>query len=223
VLFRHAEGSVLTPRTQTNVTARIYGYAVARLHRATNGFASESAPALDRSNLIDRPLGSIERRLQNRPSDARFIRSIADAAVARIQTDLADLPIGICHGDLNGGNAALEGDGTVRFYDFERCGVCWRAYDVAVFRWGAAMGTVRLGWSDVTVERLWASYVDGYTRAEPISDAELRATEVLVPLRHFWYLGLECENDWRWPERILDGPFWDRELHFLRAWVDRHW
>jgi Ser/Thr protein kinase RdoA (MazF antagonist) len=127
------------------------------------------------------------------------------------------LPVGLCHGDLQGGNAALAEDGTICFFDFERCGIGWRTYDVAVFRWGAAMGKFRLGWSDATVELLWKAYVRGYERHRPLTSQELDATTCLVVLRHIWYVGLEATHVNRWGTPVVNDDFWNREVAFLRA------
>ena len=130
---------------------------------------------------------------------------------------------GICHGDAQGGNAHLAPDGTLTFFDFDVCGLGWRAYDIAVFCWGAAVGKVRLGWEAKTVDRLRAAYLRGYEAVRPLRPPEYEAIDALVLLRQYWYLGLEVGHwdNWGVSEQGR-AAFFEREVVFLRDWATEH-
>jgi Ser/Thr protein kinase RdoA (MazF antagonist) len=220
-LFTYADGMLMTPRTQTVQTAAAYGNAVARLHDRMDDFSrTDGQGSLDQQVLLGDALESIGEHLGSR-DDASFVRRIADHMADWLQRQRGDLIQGVCHGDLQGGNAVLADDGAVCFFDFERCGVGWRAYEVATFRWGAAMGKFRLGWPDQTVHSLWAAYLEGYTQHRRLSPGDLAATDMFVALRHIWYIGLEAKYAHRWSQPVVDDTFWNRELNFLRDWVGR--
>jgi Ser/Thr protein kinase RdoA (MazF antagonist) len=54
---------------------------------------------------------------------------------ASFRSSREDLEVGSCHGDLHGWNAHIDQNMALTVYDFDCCGVGWRAYDIAVFRW----------------------------------------------------------------------------------------
>src|SRR5262249_23657795 len=157
--FSYAPGEPVTPPQQTESLARAYGRAVAALHAATDDFSSTHQRfALDLDFLLAKPLDVVQPYLAHRPVDWRSLRALAPAVTERLASLQArGLDRGVCHGDAQGGNAHITPDGTITFFDFDVCGSGWRAYDVAVFFWGAALGMARLGWDTQTVSRLTAA------------------------------------------------------------------
>jgi Ser/Thr protein kinase RdoA (MazF antagonist) len=131
------------------------------------------------------------------------------------------LDSGVCHGDAQGGNAAISEEKILTFFDFDVCGHGWRAYDLALFYWGVALGKSRLGWNDEQVERLWTAYLTGYLERRSLSDLDLQAVPLFVAVRHIWFLGLHTANWGYWGWSAVDDRFFDRELTFLRAWSMR--
>jgi len=224
-LFTYAQGDPLTPPRQTEYIARSYGAAVAAIHSATSDFSSvHTRFALDLDLLCTRPLDIIRPYLAHRPADWRFLCEVRTAVTERLTALQArGLDSGVCHGDAQGGNAHMTPDGTITFFDFDVCGIGWRAYDIAVFFWGAALGKARLGWDTQTVVRLCAAYLGGYQERRPLNPADQEAIVPLVLLREFWYLGVEAGNWGAWG--IGDAQreaFFDRELAFMRGWEEEH-
>jgi Ser/Thr protein kinase RdoA (MazF antagonist) len=225
VLFTYARGEPVSPSKQTEALARCYGQAVAALHTATDDFTSVHPRfALDLDFLLEQPLSLLEPYLAQRPADWHELRTLATALAGRLaRLREHGLGRGVCHGDAQGGNAHMAADGTITFFDFDLCALGWRAYDVAVFCWGAALGRVRLGWDEQTVRRLCVAYLSGYEERRPLSPAEHEAIASLVLVRHSWYLGLEAGHWDTWG--ITDArrdAFFDRELAFVRAWAAEH-
>jgi Ser/Thr protein kinase RdoA (MazF antagonist) len=224
-LFTYAPGEPLTPPKQTESVARDYGGAVAALHAATDDFSSTHQRfALDLDCLLAKPLDVLQPYLAHRPADWRYLRELGTAVTQRLAPLQArGLDRGVCHGDAQGGNAHRTPDGTITFFDFDLCGYGWRAYDIAVFFWGAALGRTRLGWEAQIVDRLCASYLSGYLERRPLSPADQEAIVPSVLLRQFWYLGLEAGNwdTWGFGEARREA-FFDRELGFMREWTSEH-
>jgi Ser/Thr protein kinase RdoA (MazF antagonist) len=225
VLFTSAQGEPLTPPRQTEPRARGYGGAVAVLHTASDDFASSHPRfALDLDFLLAKPLDILQPSLAHRLADWRYLRLLGAAVTERLAVLRArGLDSGLCHGDAHGGNAHMTPDGAINFFDFDVCGNGWRAYDIAVFFWGAALGRVRLGWDAQTVERLCAAYLSGYQERRPLGLADQEAIALLVILRQYWYLGVEAGNWDTWG--IGDArreAFFDQELGFMREWAAEH-
>jgi Ser/Thr protein kinase RdoA (MazF antagonist) len=225
VLFTYAPGDSLTPRKQTESLAQSYGAAVAALHAATDDFSSTHPRfVLDLDFLLAKPLEVVQPYLAHRPADWRFLCELQTAVSERLASLQARaLDRGLCHGDAQGGNAHMTPDGTITFFDFDVCGYGWRAYDIAVFFWGAALGRVRLGWNAQTVSRLCAAYLSGYQDRRPLASIDREAIASCVLLRQFWYLGLEAGNwdTWGIGETGREA-FFDQEVTFMRDWAAEH-
>jgi Ser/Thr protein kinase RdoA (MazF antagonist) len=224
-LFTYAAGEPVTPPTQTEALARGYGAAMAALHTATDDFASTHPRfALDLDFLLAKPLAVVQPYLAHRPDDWRSLSALGAAAAERLaMLQARGLDHGVCHGDAQGGNAHVTPDGTITFFDFDVCGTGWRAYDIAVFFWGAALGKVRLGWDAQTVDRLCAAYLSGYQERRLLGPTDREAIAPCVLLRQCWYLGLEAGNWDCWG--IVEArreAFFDRELTFMREWAAEH-
>jgi Ser/Thr protein kinase RdoA (MazF antagonist) len=225
VLFTYAPGDPLTPPRQTDSIAQRYGAALAALHTASEGFSCPHQRfALNLDYLLAKPLALIRPYLDKRPANLSYLSDLAAAVTERVAVlQSRGLDYGVCHGDAQGGNAHITEDGTITFFDFDVCGMGWRAYDIAVFFWGAALGHVRLGWDVQKVERLCAAYLSGYQARRPLGRVDEEAIAVCVVLRQFWYLGLEVGNwdTWGIGESQRE-QFFDRELRFMREWADEH-
>ena len=220
VLFAWAPGVPLHATDHDEVTAEAYGGAAAGLHAATDGFAPPGARfRLDHAFLVDAPLAAVRPLLVHRPEDRAWLDRLADLLVARIAAlPATGLDVGPCHGDLSGANAAIADDGTLTFFDFENCGLGFRASDLATFRWGVAMGAHRMGVDD---EALWSAFLRGYAGRRPIPRRDRAAVPLFVAARHCWYLGLQAANRDHWGLAEADDAFFDAELAFLRDWIDR--
>ena len=221
VLFASAPGAPLTAPDQDEQTAHAYGRAAALMHDAANDLVSPHARfRLDLGFLVDAPLTTILPLLGHRQQDRDALVEIACAVKERIARIPGDgLEVGPCHGDLTGANASVGDDGTLTFFDFEYCGLGFRAYDLATFRWGAAMGRHRMGMDD---EGIWSSFCAGYAAHRAIRRADMAAIPPFVAARHLWYMGLQTANWDYWGCGEVDDAFFDRELGFLRDWVTDH-
>jgi Ser/Thr protein kinase RdoA (MazF antagonist) len=218
VLFAHAAGK---ENVQDDAGARLYGRAAAQMHGATDGWASAEGgarPAIDLEELLERPLSVVEQLLGDHPSKRRFLLAQAD----RLRQRLGSLPparldAGWCFGDFHGGNAAFAGD-AVTFFDFDLCGHGWRAYDVAVFRWGHTGGWI----TEKKAESRWRAFLEGYAEHRPLGAADLAAVPLFVMLRQYWFLGLVVaqapHRGFWWP---LREDFFPRSVTMLKAWEKR--
>ena len=110
--------------------------------------------------------------------------------------------------------------GRFTLFDFDCSGYGWRAYDVAVFLWSRGWGFDRA--ERASRARQWDAFLEGYHAVRRLSDAELRAVNHFVPLRHLWLLGVHARLDADFGRRWLSDAHLDRHLAFIRDWIRFH-
>ena len=116
----------------------------------------------------------------------------------------------MCHGDPTLGNLHLNAAGEAVFFDFDKCGPGWLAYDLkGVYSY--ARGLPR--------PEYWDAFAGGYQAHRPLSEAELRAMPYFVILNIYWCMGFEAGTviHSRGEALINDGYF-SSIIATLRAW-----
>lgn len=205
VLFTFAEGGQTGAVSEAH--ARLFGLATAALHAASDDFVSgHSRFKIDLPHLLDQPLTTILPFLAHRPSDQEYLRELAAKIRKRIESDQGGLDLGFCHGDLHGSNAAFK-DERVTMFDFDCCGVGWRAYDVAVFRW---IMDIRGN------NTAWKPFIDSYQERRPLAPADLAVVPFFVAARHIWLLGLHTAVAPFIGSSSLGDQYWDYWLKLVR-------
>jgi Ser/Thr protein kinase RdoA (MazF antagonist) len=209
VLFTHAKGQ--EPTYADRNQAIRYGTAVANIHAASVGFSSAHPRSeIDLSHLIVTSLKSIEPFLLRRVDDWKYLRMLSDRLIAALdKLPIGDLEKGFCHGDLHGWNANIDDDGVVTFYDFDCCGLGWRAYDVGVFRWASRLRG--------TEKELWPAYLEGYLGVRRLAEIDILAAPVFIPVRHIWMMGLNTFLARFFGDNWVSDSYFDREIGFLRS------
>ncbi len=221
VLFEAIEGQA--PRETNLAHSRSFGQLAGRIHR----FADISGKTYDRwqldeKYLVETPLAQIRPYLEHRASDWETLRALGSELVSEL---LSLLPkespqYGMCHGDLHTGNALFGKDGRLALFDFDSCGYGWRAIDVGVYH----VSYDWMGLSDKTRRkkaRFWEAFVDGYSRERPLSENELAAAQLCLPLRHLELMGLtirywspQIGSDW------INDDYFTRHLEWFGKWRD---
>lgn len=207
VLFTYAEGEQSGALSETR--ARLFGTATAELHAASDGFLSDHARfGLDLDHLIDEPLTVTLPFLAHRPDDQQYLKELAPRIRHRIEAVQALLEFGFCHGDLHGFNAAFDRE-AVTMFDFDCCGVGWRAYDVAVYRWLLEMRTLTSNWKP---------FLDAYKERRPLAEIDLSAVPLFVAARYIWILGLHTGHASFLGRSFINDQYWDYWLKLIRDW-----
>lgn len=215
VLFTYASGR--EAYEEAGYPERL-GRSIAELHTASDDFQSPFTRFhIDEHILLDRPLRWVEPLLKDRPADWQALHNIA----ARLQQHLAThfqrggLSWGFCHGDALGSNAHLEAD-TLTHFDFNDCGLGWRAYDLASFLW------IKTWRNAQTVETEWAEYLKGYRAVRPLSSADLDVVPIFVGLREFWIMGQQAHAATQRGLWWVQDRFFAQRIEFLRKWEQQH-
>ena len=188
VLFTYAPGREPSYESKDAEAAYAYGTLAAQIHTATETFQSpHQRMPLDLEHLIDTPLRSIEPMLTPRSEDWRYLQTLTQKLRRQVmELPLSSLEQGFCHGDLHWGNARVQADHMLTVFDFDCCGVGWRAYDLAVFRWAARLRKKE--------QDQWPAFLRGYREVRTIHEREIQAIPYFVALRHVWLLGLHTRE-----------------------------
>ena len=221
VLFTYLEGEELSPPGMNEARSKLYGRAIAEMHNAGEDFiSSNDRISLDTDFLIDTALKSLQPVLEQQKETWMYLVEIAQRVKKRIHLLAGQgLEFGVCHGDAQGGNAFIDRKNTITFFDFDMCGPGWRAYELSVFRWAAALGKSRLGWSNEKIEQIWAAYIKGYQERRTLHEIDKEAIPLFVIARHFWFLGANAANWDYWSWKRVNADFFGRELEFLQEWI----
>jgi Ser/Thr protein kinase RdoA (MazF antagonist) len=181
-LFRFAEG---LEHLFGERHVREYGASIARIHAASKAFRTRHKRfALDTDHLIHEPLRRIMTYVGSRTPHAAYLKDVGRRAADRITKLSGDLEMGLCHGDVIGGNAHHNKRGTITIFDFDCCGLGWFAYDIATFRWATNTMSGPAG-----SDKLWQCFLEGYQQVRTIPPAELSAATDFVIARHLWIMG----------------------------------
>ncbi len=145
IMTSFAEGQPLSFDDTSDIS--LYGKNVAKIHKHSDNFRSQHDRfKVDLIHLIEEPLKRIKPYLKDRESDWLFLKSYASTLAKNIENSQSELlDFGFCHGDFHGGNAHKSND-DFTFFDFDCCGIGFRAYDLAVFKWSARLAKKEESW-----------------------------------------------------------------------------
>lgn len=171
-----AEG--YTPDYDSPENCRLVGQSVAQFHLACSGFTTSlKRSRLDLQGLLESSMTDMRNYIAHQPEVLRTIEEIAQGVRETVQTVPEEsLDIGICHGDLHGGNLHLY-KGKVTHFDFEECAFGYRVYDLATFKWGVCLG------SDERLTKRWPVFLEGYESIRPLSESEHSLVDSFVIIR----------------------------------------
>lgn len=212
VLFSYAPGKAIAYEADEENKSYLYGKAVATIHAATDTFQSTHERfAIDLEHLLDKPLRVIQPLLTHRLDDWNYLIGFVEKLRRHVQNLSSErLETGFCHGDFHGGNVHVDEDKVHTFFDFDCCGLGWRAYDVAVFRWMARL--------DGKEKERWTPFLSGYREVRSLDETDLEAVPCFVAIRHVWLTGLHTGNGHDWGFNWMNDEYFDRTFKFFREW-----
>jgi Ser/Thr protein kinase RdoA (MazF antagonist) len=95
-------------------------------------------------------------------------------------------------------------------FDFNCCGVGWRAYDIAVYRWLLEMRNLTSNWKP---------FLYAYQERRPLREIDLSAVPLFVAARYIWILGLHTSNASFFGRSFMnDQLYWNYWLKLIRDW-----
>ena len=209
IMTSFAEGQPLL--FNDSYDAELYGKSVAKIHKHSGNISTQHERfKIDLIHLIEEPLKRIKPYLKHRESDWLFLKSYASTLsknIANSQSELLDF--GFCHGDFHGGNAH-KSNGELTFFDFDCCGIGFRAYDLAVYKWSARLAKKE--------EERWVPFIKAYREVREISEHDLALVDDYVSIRHIWLMGLH--TDIALAKGWLTEKYFTHQLKFLKDACD---
>lgn len=174
-------------RVQKAEDASLYGKALARLHIAADKFDQRRLPQLDLRKAVRQGAAYLQ-SLAAYPESERMT-TVLEAVQNALEVVLSsNFDVGAVHGDSHAGNANIDGDGIVTFYDFDFCCVGPRAFDLATFRWSNEI-------CDTHSDAAWDQFISGYQSLRQLADSDVRNALLLRPVRHMWWLDFWQANE----------------------------
>jgi len=208
VVFTYAHGE--QPGEHSDVQVRYFGRESAHLHQVCDDFSSVHPRfAMDLFHLVDQPLNLTLPFLAHRPDDQQYLMELAARIRSKVEAVRGELNFGFCHGDLHGGNVAFDGE-KVTMFDFDCCGMGWRSYDIAVYRW---LLEIR-NWG-----QKWLPFIDSYQELAALGPVDLDTVPWFVAARYVWLLGLHALNAGFFGLSFMnDQLYWNFWLKLIRDW-----
>ncbi len=190
----------------------LYGKQVAEIHNQSNDFTSDKNRfKLDLNHLITDPLNKIEPFLRNRPDDWLFLKEYS-SDLREIITNKKNslLDYGFCHGDFHGGNTHKDND-SLTFFDFDCCGIGYRAYDLAIFKWCSRLN----GKED---ER-WKPFYESYSQIREFSSNDFELIEPFISIRQIWLMGFHISHNFA--IGVFTDSYFNDAIKFLKNAKDK--
>ena len=177
---------------------------------------------LDLPHLIDQPLHHIEPFLEHRRKDFDYLKKVGGELKLQIGELLPKTKpeYGNCHGDHHGGNLHMDNNGKMTLFDFDCYGYGWRAYDLAVFLWNSSVSDDWSAKAKSGRTRGWNAFLEGYSKTRTLGAHELKATNIFVPIRHIWLLGLHTQLADTSGRGWFDDSYFDFHIRFIKRWLE---
>jgi Ser/Thr protein kinase RdoA (MazF antagonist) len=199
-LFTYAPGRPLAAHPFDERLWHRVGTEIAQLHRAMNAFESKNSRYhLDLQILVDMPLTAIKPYVTPEEADTYSELVATGQRLKDTISEIARVPerYGPIHADAHDGNIHVAADGTFTLFDFDHCGVGWRAYDLAPFYCRPT--------ADEQDLQKWTAFLAGYEDVRLLGTAERAALPAFKACRALWDVG-----DWLRASHWT-GDAWARE------------
>lgn len=208
LLMSYSEG--IESRYENHEDAYMYGSEVAKLHKLSNNFKPKyKKNDITMDYLLYDSIQVITKYLDKDEASKKYFDGFISKLLVKIKKlSTKKLNYGFCHGDLHGGNAHQNAQ-DFEFFDFDFCGFGWRAYDIAVFRWGCKLRSRE--------EELWSSYLSGYSSINPISEPELEWTKYFLIIRDLWVMALHINNSKDFGTTLIGDFYIKKRIYFLKV------
>lgn len=187
VLFTFATGKSMSLQDQDQLYE--FGSYMAKIHKLSDGFRStHKRKPLDMTYLLDKSLERINRSWgPERSANLDILLTSAEEARSKVFSLLGEKPDpnsdiwGVVGGDFSQMSVHFN-NGTPTFFNFDRCGESWRAYDIAAFLSNSNLLQTSAGYSE--------AFFAGYYSIRQLTSEEHESIFPFLTLRRIWRMGL---------------------------------
>lgn len=163
-LMHWLDGINLT-KTLTVDDAREAGQALAGLHLAGEGFATDYRREIDTIQTLNDYMPDLWAMLAYDPGHRDFYQTATEKVVSALQQiSSQDVPRGPIHGDFQFANIMKADDGSISVLDFDTCGIGYLVEDLFTFIWRSDM--------EIKNDEVNDAFMAGYQHVRPLSDIE---------------------------------------------------
>ncbi|WP_420628286.1 phosphotransferase enzyme family protein [Candidatus Leptofilum sp.] len=192
-LFSLAPGRPMSLKNEEQLF--VLGREMARIHLASNDYVPKhERQPMNLEFLVDKPIERIKQYWdKKRADDLEILMISAEEAKEEIEDLLANEihtpdgwgPIG---GDFHNSSVFFTRDNQPTFFNFDLCGLGWRAYDIAVFLFNTSL--IHNQSADLS-----EAFFAGYYSQRQLSENEHAAIAPFLTIRRIWQTGLFSMND----------------------------
>jgi Ser/Thr protein kinase RdoA (MazF antagonist) len=195
-LFTYSKGS----RPEINKeNCTFIGKALGAIHKATDSFKPKHVRSfeINLTHLCDEPMELIIPTVQKCLGEKQV--SYIKQLTSKLKDLIKNTEYHFCHGDFHNFNMHIS-DNIIEAFDFDCCGMGYRAYDMAVFWWNLKQNYPSME------ETCWDAFLNGYLTMKNMNTDDLLK---FVTLRRIWFMGTLLKNDDVW------GTQWINETNLL--------
>lgn len=159
-----------------DASAFLYGKNMAKLHKSldTNKNLHFNS-SFDLENNLIKSISNITNFFKYQSKYYNFFLNYSNKVLEKFsKIPIQDFDYGICHNDLHGGNALINKDNKLVYFDFDYCGYNFRIYELSVFKWSCI---IRMR------EEQWNNFIYGYESIKNINKNELKYSYIFVAIR----------------------------------------
>lgn len=213
VLFSFAKGTktaLFTPETSYFI-----GQALAKIHKATEGFQINRVKYDTKVLLSD----SIEKTklFFSKPSEEiRFLEQTAVFLQNEFdKTDSTKVRQGAVHLDVWFDNMHFTSDNEITIFDFDFCGNGWLCFDISYFLF--QLYTTNQNEADYQLKA--DHFLKGYETVTGITDEEKRILPFACLAIMTFYISIQCEKYDTWSNIFLNEDHLKRFVGTLKRWA----
>lgn len=213
-LFIYAPGAIPLGDLSVRQATKL-GETIAKMHQAGEAFECKfDRKPLTLEYLLDESWDAIAPFLQS--SDRDYLKT----AILQIKSELQTFPRsapywGICWGDPHSGNAHFTETDQPTLFDFDQCGLGWRAFDLGKFR--------QIALNTGISRRVREAFLAGYQSVTPLEAFELKAISAFTQTAHIWVWSISLTYALRHNYSRLDDSFFRKRAEQLRRLRSPDW
>jgi Ser/Thr protein kinase RdoA (MazF antagonist) len=215
-LFAYAPGGVAIGDLNTT-QGFLLGETLAQLHQTAQTFIpSTHRLPLTLNYLLDDSLHIIAPFLHHRVEEWRYLIDTCMAIKKQLKNIPTQAPFWtICWGDPHSGNVHFTDDNQMMLFDFDQCGMGWRAFDIAKFLQVSLQSGLGRDVRD--------AFLRGYTAIAPLSALEETSLQALTQTAYIWSWAIQVQSLKLSDYSRLHTSYFTRRLGRLQQFGSSDW
>ncbi|MEB3227037.1 MAG: phosphotransferase enzyme family protein [Synechocystis sp.] len=215
-LFPYAPGGVAIGDLN-KTQGFLLGEMLAQLHQTAQTFTpSAHRSPLTLNYLLDDSLHVIAPFLHHRVDEWRYLIDTCMALKKQLKNIPTHAPFWtICWGDPHSGNVHFTDDNQMMLFDFDQCGMGWRAFDIAKF--------LQVSLQSGLDRNVRDAFLTGYSAIAPLSTVEESCLQALTQTAYIWSWAIQVQTLKLSDYSRLQASYFTRRLGRLQQFGSSDW